>query len=238
MRDALSFRHDRHRAAVTAMRVTAHDQITLFGAGFADSQQTEAGAHNGGTVRAQHSFHQLRSVSRAAAGMAPSTAAQASAGSRVSDGNAHRALPIRTHGAPPQERQIARSVTRARALLAASSARSHPTCRHHSDTADVTHMSLTRKPRSVRCLHHVRSAKSASRHTPRTRCTPGWPTSTRSAAGPAGSPNGPRSAPSRSAWPDKWPTTSSPRPGRCGHRGPSPRSCPACRSWSWPWGPR
>jgi len=30
-----------------------------------------------------------------------------------------------------------------RALLAASSARSHPTCRHHSDTADVTHMSST-----------------------------------------------------------------------------------------------
>src|SRR4249920_3545917 len=82
----------------------------------------------GGTVRAQRSFHQLRSVSRAAAGMAPGTAAQASAGSRVSDGNAHRALPIRTHGAPPQERQIARSVTRARALLAASGARSHPTC--------------------------------------------------------------------------------------------------------------
>jgi len=101
--------------------------------------------HIGGTVtvRAQRSFHHLRSVSRAAAGMAPGTAAQASAGSRVNDGNAHRALPIRTHGAPPQERQIARSVTRARALLAASSARSHPTCRHHSDTADVTHMSST-----------------------------------------------------------------------------------------------
>jgi len=167
------------------------------------------------TVRAQRSFHQLRSVSRAAAGMAPGTAAQASAGSRVSDGNAHvtasakwpvrfsltwcftglprfswlhlpglagalrsnlegfqtgqqqspdeqprprqvnlgkrhlslgvtahRALPIRTHGAPPQERQIARSVTRFSGL-AASSARSHPTCRHHSDTADVTHMSST-----------------------------------------------------------------------------------------------
>lgn len=42
--------------------------------------------------------------------MAPGTAAQASAGSRVSDGNAHRVPPIRTHGAPPQERQIARSV--------------------------------------------------------------------------------------------------------------------------------
>jgi hypothetical protein len=26
--------------------------------------------------------------------------------------------------------------------------------------------------------------------------------------------------------------------GRRGRRGPSPRSCPACRSWSWPWGPR
>ena len=105
-------------------------------------RRATANVHSG-TVRARRSFHQLRSVSRAAAGMAPGTAAQASAGSRVSDGNAHRALPIRTHGAPPQERQIARSVTRARALLAASSARSHPTCRHHSDTADVTHMSST-----------------------------------------------------------------------------------------------
>jgi hypothetical protein len=44
MRDA-SFRHNRHRAAVTAVRVTA--QIALFGAALADSQQTEAGAHNG-----------------------------------------------------------------------------------------------------------------------------------------------------------------------------------------------
>jgi hypothetical protein len=43
---------------------------------------------------------------------------------------------------------------------------------------------------------------------------------------------------SRSAWPGKWPTTCWPRPERRGHRGPSPRSCPACRSWSWPWGPR
>ena len=42
----------------------------------------------------------------------------------------------------------------------------------------------------------------------------------------------------RSAWPDRWPTTCWPRPGRRGRRGPSPRSCPACRSWSWPWGPR
>src|SRR5271166_2003477 len=39
-----------------------------------------------------------------------------------------------------RKRQIARSVTQARALLAGSSARSHPTCRHHSDTADVTHV--------------------------------------------------------------------------------------------------
>jgi hypothetical protein len=28
------------------------------------------------------------------------------------------------------------------------------------------------------------------------------------------------------------------RPGRRERRGPSPRWCPACRSWSWPWGPR
>jgi hypothetical protein len=79
---------------------------------------------------------------------------------------------------------------------------------------------------------------SASRRTPRTRCAPGWPASTRSATGPAGSPSGPRSAPSRSARPGRWLTTCWPRPGRRGHRGPSPRSCPACRSWSWPWGPR
>jgi hypothetical protein len=45
MRDAL-FSHNRHRAAVTAVRVTA--QITLFGAGLANSQQTEGGAHIGG----------------------------------------------------------------------------------------------------------------------------------------------------------------------------------------------
>ena len=60
----------------------------------------------------------------------------------------------------------------------------------------------------------------------------------RSAPGPAGSPSGPRSAPSRSAWPGRSPTTCWPRPGRRGRRGRSPRSCPACRSWSWPWGPR
>jgi hypothetical protein len=47
MRDALFSAH-RHRAAVTAVRVTA--QIALFGAALADSQQTEAGAH-GGYVR-------------------------------------------------------------------------------------------------------------------------------------------------------------------------------------------
>jgi hypothetical protein len=69
-----------------------------------------------------------------------------------------------------------------------------------------------------------------------TRCGPGWPATSRSATGPAGSPKGPRSSPSRSAWPGKSPTTCWPTPGRHGHRGPSPRSCPACRSWSWPWG--
>jgi hypothetical protein len=36
----------------------------------------------------------------------------------------------------------------------------------------------------------------------------------------------------------RWPITCWPRPGRRGHHGPSPRSCPACRSWSWPRGPR
>jgi hypothetical protein len=34
---------------VTAVRVTA--QIALFGVALADSQQTEAGAHNGGSAR-------------------------------------------------------------------------------------------------------------------------------------------------------------------------------------------
>ena len=79
---------------------------------------------------------------------------------------------------------------------------------------------------------------SGSRRTPPTRCAPGWPARTGSAPGPAGSPSRQRSAHSRSAWPDRWPITCWPRPGRRGHRGPSPRSCPACRSWSWPWGPR
>jgi hypothetical protein len=36
------------------MRVTA--QITLFGAGSADSQQTEASAHNGGDARAREAL--------------------------------------------------------------------------------------------------------------------------------------------------------------------------------------
>jgi hypothetical protein len=55
--------------------------------------------------------------------------------------------------------------------------------------------------------------------------------------GPGGSPSGRRSARSRSAWPGKSPTTCWPRPGWHGHRGRSPRSCRACRSWSWAWGP-
>jgi hypothetical protein len=54
----------------------------------------------------------------------------------------------------------------------------------------------------------------------------------------AGSPSGPRSPHSPSAWPGRSPTTCWPRPGRHGRHGPSPPSCPACRSWSWPWGPR
>jgi hypothetical protein len=43
---------------------------------------------------------------------------------------------------------------------------------------------------------------------------------------------------SRSAWPGRSPTACSPRPGRRRRRGRSPPSCPACRSWSWPWAPR
>ena len=100
--------------------------------------------------------------------LALGTAAQASAGSRMSDGNAQRAA-VRTHGAPPQERQIARSVTRARALLAASSARSHPTCRHHSDTADV-HTCPRRENPGQHNVTPRSFGKPASRRTPRTRC--------------------------------------------------------------------
>ena len=81
-------------------------------------------------------------------------------------------------------------------------------------------------------------SRSASRPTRRTRCAPGCPATRPSETGPAGSPRGQRSSPSRSAWPGRWPITSWPGPERCGHRGLSPPSCPACRSWSWPWGPR
>ena len=45
-----------------------------------------------------------------------------------------------------------------------------------------------------------RSGSSATRPT---RCAPGWPAGTRSATGPGGSPGGPRSARSRSAWPGR-----------------------------------
>ena len=58
--------------------------------------------------------------------------------------------------------------------------------------------------------------RSAWRPTPRTRCAPGWPVTRRSAAGRAGSPSGRRSAPSRSGWPVRSPTTCSPRPGGTG----------------------
>ena len=44
-------------------------------------------------------------------------------------------------------------------------------------------------------------SRSASRPTPRSRCAPGCPATARSAHGPAGSPGGLRSAPSRSGWP-------------------------------------
>ncbi len=57
-------------------------------------------------------------------------------------------------------------------------------------------------------------------------------------AGTRRSPSGLRSVPSRSVWPGKSPTIWWPRPGSHGRRGRSPPSCPACRSWSWPWGPR
>ena len=81
-------------------------------------------------------------------------------------------------------------------------------------------------------------SRSAWRPTPPTRCAPGCQASPGSATGPGGSPSGPRYSRSRSAWPGRSPTTCWPRPERHGRRGPSPRSCPACRFWSWPWGPR
>ena len=55
--------------------------------------------------------------------------------------------------------------------------------------------------------------------------------------GRAGSRSGPRSARSHSEWPGRSPLTCWPTPGRHARRGPSPPSCPACRSWSWAWGP-
>ena len=121
------------------MRPLRREKQTNTRGGYSEDIENRAPDY-GGTVCAPSAASTSYAASAELAGMAPG---QASAGSRVSDGNAHRALPIRTHGAPPQERQIARSATRAWALLAASSARSHTTCRHHSDTADVTHMSST-----------------------------------------------------------------------------------------------
>ena len=80
-------------------------------------------------------------------------------------------------------------------------------------------------------------SRSASRRTRPMRCAPGWPARMRSARGRAGSRSGPRSARSCSGWPGRSPLTCWPTLGPHGHRGPSPPSCPACRSWSWPWGP-
>ena len=48
---------------MTAVRVTA--QITLFGAGLADSQQTEAGAHIGGYLKSSLSTPRLTRASAA-----------------------------------------------------------------------------------------------------------------------------------------------------------------------------
>jgi len=56
---------------------------------------------------------QLRSVGGAAANMLLTAQIQASARVAANDRNAHRALPIRGHGALPQDRQVARSVTTA-----------------------------------------------------------------------------------------------------------------------------
>jgi len=134
--------------------------------------------------------------------MAPGTAAQASAGSRVSDGNAHRALPIRTHGAPPQERQLARSVTRRGpssrhpVLVRTQPADTTPTpltsdtCpRRESPGQHNVYTTFVRRSR-CRGLRRVRAARLAGPRPVRA-----------SAAGPAGSPSGRRSARSRWAWP-------------------------------------
>lgn len=43
--------------------------------------------------------------------------------------------------------------------------------------------------------------------------------------------------PSSSGWPARSPITCSPRLASRGRPGQSPCACPACRSWSWPWGP-
>jgi hypothetical protein len=61
--------------------------------------------------RGPRTRRQLRSVSGAAADIVLTPQTRASARAGASDRNAHRALPIRAHGALPQDRQIAMSVT-------------------------------------------------------------------------------------------------------------------------------
>jgi hypothetical protein len=61
--------------------------------------------------RGPRTRRQLRSVSGAAADIVLTPQTRASARAGASDRNAHRALPIRAHGALRQDRQIAMSVT-------------------------------------------------------------------------------------------------------------------------------
>jgi hypothetical protein len=61
--------------------------------------------------RGPRTRRQLRSVSGAVADIVLTPQTRASARAGASDRNAHRALPIRAHGALPQDRQIAMSVT-------------------------------------------------------------------------------------------------------------------------------
>ena len=90
-----------------------------------------------------------------------------------------------------------------------------------------------------RCTWTPRSpSRSASRRTPPTRCAPGWPAS----------PDQPADPPVRQVVRDLLLRARHGRAGRLPPAGPGRggtgavarhhRSCPACRSWSWPWGPR
>jgi hypothetical protein len=88
------------------------------------------------------------------------------------------------------------------------------------------------------CTSTPRSpCQSASRPTQRTHCVPGSPPPAPSARGHAVSPADPPSSPARSAAPGRSPTTCWNRRKSLRRRGRSPPSCPACRSWSSPWGP-